>query len=93
MKAADCVAPRGGESATMNERMVRHGVVEGAVLCVLELAEVDEREARAAAKKQVLVKRPRPMKSLESLEKTADGCDQQSQLRQRVTALRRCAAC
>ena len=42
VKAADCVAPRGGESAAMNERMVRHGVVEGAVLCVLELAEVDE---------------------------------------------------
>ena len=50
----------------------------------------DEREARAVAKMQVLVVRPRPMKSLG---KTADGCDQQSQLRQRVTALRRCAAC
>ena len=27
VKAADCVAPRGGESAAMNERMGRHGVV------------------------------------------------------------------
>ena len=42
MKAADCIAPRGEESAATNERMRRHGVVEGAVLCVLELAEIDE---------------------------------------------------
>ena len=45
VKAADCVAPRGEEAAAMNERMcgmARHGVVGGAALCVLELAEVDE---------------------------------------------------
>jgi hypothetical protein len=52
VKAADCVAPRGGESAAMNERMGRHGVVEGAVLCVLELAEVDEALVMSARREQ-----------------------------------------
>jgi hypothetical protein len=52
VKAADCVAPRGGESAATNERMGRHGVVEGAVLCVLELAEVDEALVMSARREQ-----------------------------------------
>ena len=36
----------------MNERMGRHGVVEGAVLCVLELAEVDEALVMSARREQ-----------------------------------------
>jgi len=96
VKAADCVAPRVGESAAMNERMGRHGVVEGAVLCVLELAEVDEALVMSARREprrrsRCLWRDLGRWRVLRVLR--ADGCVQQSQLRQRVTALRRCVAC
>ena len=60
-------------------------------LIVLAIYTSDERKAKAATKKRVLVERPRRIRVLRVLR--ADGCVQQLSQRQRVTAVARGEAC